>query len=256
MTVAFISDLHLCADRPAMTALLRAFLQCRLNPGDTLYILGDLFEAWLGDDAVLPDQRPVLESLHATAGRGVTLFFMHGNRDFLAGAGFAAESGCSLLADPAVIELGGERALLMHGDTLCTDDLGYQSYRSRVRSPDFRAHVLSLPLDERIALAGHYRSESARLSRDKPPEIMDVNQGAVETAMRAHGVRRLIHGHTHRQAAHEFTLDGAPAQRIVLGDWYRNGCALEYTHGRYLMSNFGLDSLGAPPARAATDHQP
>ncbi|MGE0371585.1 MAG: UDP-2,3-diacylglucosamine diphosphatase, partial [Gammaproteobacteria bacterium] len=169
MTVAFISDLHLCAERPAMTALLRAFLQRRLNPGDTLYILGDLFEAWLGDDAVLPDQRPVLGALHAAAGRGVTLFFMHGNRDFLAGASFAAQSGCRLLADPAVVELGGERALLMHGDTLCIDDHEYQAYRARVRSPEFRAHVLSLPLDERIALAGHYRSESARLSRDKPP---------------------------------------------------------------------------------------
>ncbi|MCC6206631.1 MAG: UDP-2,3-diacylglucosamine diphosphatase [Gammaproteobacteria bacterium] len=248
MTVAFISDLHLCAERPAMTGLLRAFLRHRLRPGDTLYILGDLFEAWLGDDAVLPDQSPVLAELRATAGRGITLFFMHGNRDFLAGADFSARSGCRLLADPAVIESGGERVLLMHGDTLCIDDHEYQTYRARVHSPEFRAHVLSLTIDERIALAGHYRSESARLSRDKPPEIMDVNQEAVETAMRAHEVRRLIHGHTHRQAIHEFTLDGAPAWRYVLGDWYRSGSALEYSAGNYRMVNFDLGSLGGHPA--------
>ena len=248
MTVAFISDLHLCAERPAMTALLRAFLRRRLGTGDTLYILGDLFEAWLGDDAVLPDQSPVLAELRATAERGITLFFMHGNRDFLAGTDFAAQSGCRLLVDPAVIELGGERVLLMHGDTLCTDDHEYQAYRARVRSPEFRAHVLSLTIDERIALAGHYRSESARLSRDKPPEIMDVNPQAVGAAMRAHGVRRLIHGHTHRQAIHEFTLDGAPARRYVLGDWYRDGCALEYSAGNYRMDNFDLDSLDNRPA--------
>ena len=245
MSVRFISDLHLCAERPAMTALLRAYLERRLAPGDTLYILGDLFEAWLGDDAVLPDQRPVLEALHATAERGVTLFFMHGNRDFLAGAGFAADSGCRLLDDPAVIELGGERVLLLHGDTLCTDDVDYQAYRAQVRRPEFRAHVLSLSLAQRIALAEHYRGESRRLSRDKPPEIMDVNQGAVETAMRAHGVHRLLHGHTHRQAVHDFLLDGAPAQRIVLGDWYRDGCELEYADGHYSLRNFDTAGLGA-----------
>jgi UDP-2,3-diacylglucosamine hydrolase len=245
MSVSFISDLHLCAERPALSALLRAFLQHRLAPGDTLYILGDLFEAWLGDDTVLPDQRPILDALHAAAVRDITLFFMHGNRDFLAGAGFAAQSGCRLLADPAVIELGDERVLLMHGDTLCTDDLEYQTYRARVRRPEFRDHVLSLSLEQRIALAGHYRSESARLSRDKPPEIMDVNPQAVMEAMRAHGVRRLIHGHTHRQAIHDFTLDGAPARRYVLGDWYRNGCVLEFAAGQYRLSNFDLDSIGA-----------
>jgi UDP-2,3-diacylglucosamine hydrolase len=246
VSVSFISDLHLCAERPGMTALLRAFLQHRLNSGDTLYILGDLFEAWLGDDAALPEQRPVLEALHAAAGRGITLFFMHGNRDFLAGAGFAAQSGCRLLADPAIIELGGERVLLMHGDTLCTDDREYQAYRARVRQPEFRDHVLSLTLEERIALAEHHRGESTRLSRDKPPAIMDVNPEAVMEAMRAHGVRRLIHGHTHRQAIHDFLLDGAPAQRLVLGDWYRTGCVLEYASGRFLMNNFDLDDLGAP----------
>jgi UDP-2,3-diacylglucosamine hydrolase len=227
-----------------MIALLNAFLQRRLRPGDTLYILGDLFEAWLGDDAVLPDQRPVLETLRAALDRDITLFFMHGNRDFLAGAGFAAQSGCRLLADPTVIDLGGERVLLMHGDTLCTDDLEYQAYRARVREPAFRDHVLSLSLEQRIALAERYRSESARLSRDKPPEIMDVNPLAVAETMRAHGVRCLIHGHTHRQAIHDFTLDGAPARRYVLGDWYRGGSVLEYAEGQFRMSNFALDARG------------
>lgn len=248
MTVAFISDLHLCAERPALAALLHGFLRSRLRGGDTLYILGDLFEAWLGDDAALPDQRPVLGDLRATAERGIDLFFMHGNRDFLAGAGFAAQSGCRLLDDPTVIELGGERVLLMHGDTLCTDDLEYQAYRARVRGPGFRDHVLSLSLEERIALAGHYRNESARLSRDKPPEIMDVNQQAVEAAMRAHGVCRLIHGHTHRQAIHDFTLDSAPARRYVLGDWHRDGSVLEYADGHYRLGNFDLNDLAPSSA--------
>lgn len=248
MTVTFISDLHLCAERPAMTALLRAFLRRRLRPGDTLYILGDLFESWLGDDAVLPGQRPVLDDLRVAADRGIALCFMPGNRDFLAGAGFAAASSCRLLDDPAVVELGGEPVLLMHGDTLCTDDVDYQAYRARVRRPEFREYVLSLSLAERVALAEHYRGESQRLSRDKPPEIMDVNPQAVLAAMRMHGVRRLIHGHTHRQAIHELVLDGAPARRYVLGDWYRGGSALEYANGEYRLGNFDLDSLGAPPA--------
>lgn len=243
MSVSFISDLHLCAERPAMTALLRAFLQHRLQEGDTLYILGDLFEAWLGDDAILPDQRAVLDALHATLDRDIALFFMHGNRDFLIGAGFAAQSGCRLLDDPTVIELGGERALLTHGDTLCTDDREYQTYRARVRRPDFHAYVLSLSLEQRIALADHYRNESMRLSRDKPPEIMDVNQQAVEETMRAHGVRVLVHGHTHRQAIHDFMLDGAPARRYVLGDWYRTGSVLQYDAGEFHLDNFDLDSL-------------
>jgi UDP-2,3-diacylglucosamine hydrolase len=246
MSVSFISDLHLYAERPALTALLRAFLQQRLQTGDTLYILGDLFEAWLGDDAILPDQRAVLDALHAVSERGIALFFMHGNRDFLAGPGFAALSGCRLLDDPTVIELGGERVLLMHGDTLCTDDLEYQAYRARVRAPAFHDHVLSLSLAERIALAEHYRGESARLSREKPPEIMDVNQGTVEETMRAHGVRVLIHGHTHRQAIHDFRLDGAPARRYVLGDWHRTGSVLEYMDEHYYLGNFDLDNLDTP----------
>jgi UDP-2,3-diacylglucosamine hydrolase len=245
MSVSFISDLHLCAERPALTALLRAFLERRLAPGDTLYILGDLFEAWLGDDAILPDQRAVLDTLHAAQDRDIALFFMHGNRDFLAGPGFAALSGCRLLADPTVVNLDGKRALLMHGDTLCTDDAEYQAYRARVRRPEFRDHVLSLTLQQRIALADHYRNESMRLSRDKPAEIMDVNQRAVEDTMRAHGVRVLIHGHTHRQAIHDFTLDGAPARRYVLGDWHRTGSVLQYDAGEFHLDNFDLDSLGA-----------
>lgn len=237
MAALFISDLHLCGQRPAMTALFQGFLgHCRR--GVTLYILGDLFEAWLGDDAVLPEQRPVIDALRTTTARGVEICFMHGNRDFLVGEEFAAMTGVRLLPDPSVIHLDGQPVLLMHGDTLCTDDHDYQAYRARVRSAAFREEALALSVAERQSMAGYLRAESTRATRRKAAPIMDVNQQAVEQVMRAHRVRRLIHGHTHRQAIHEFTLDGQGAQRIVLGDWHREGSVLIHAAGRYRLENF------------------
>ncbi len=238
MACLFISDLHLSAERPAMTALFETFMTRRVSPGDALYVLGDLFEVWLGDDAASPDQLTALKMMRAAALRGIRIYFMHGNRDFLAGAAFETMSGCRILPDPTVIHLGDEPVLLMHGDTLCTDDVDYQAWRLKVRQPAFMNQFLLMKVEERMKIAEHYRAESERITRDKPMAIMDASQAAIESAMRAHGVRRMIHGHTHRQAIHDFTLDGAPAQRIVLGDWYRTGSALTFDQGKYELENF------------------
>jgi UDP-2,3-diacylglucosamine hydrolase len=222
----FISDLHLSDERPAITALFLDFLRERAAGAAALYILGDLFEVWLGDDAVPPGYAPVLEGLQRLAGGGVPVYVMHGNRDFLLGGQFAHQSGCRLLPDPTVIDLDGEPTLLMHGDTLCTDDLEYQQFRARVRNPETQRQFLSLPPAQRQVVARQYRSESRERSRLKSEAIMDVNQGAVEAVLRRHGVQRLIHGHTHRPAVHRFELDGREAQRLVLGDWYQQGSVL------------------------------
>jgi UDP-2,3-diacylglucosamine hydrolase len=238
MASLFISDLHLSAERPVMSALFAAFLRDRVRPGDSLYILGDLFEAWLGDDAASPDQLAIMKLMRAAAARGTGMFFMHGNRDFLAGAAFETMSGCRILPDPSVTDLGGEPVLLMHGDTLCTDDHDYQAWRRQVRQPAFMNRFLAMPVEERRQVAEHYRAESERITQNKPMAIMDANQAAIEAAMREHHVRCMIHGHTHRQAIHDFELDGAPARRIVLGDWYRTGSALTFDQDGFRLENF------------------
>jgi UDP-2,3-diacylglucosamine hydrolase len=225
-TTLFISDLHLSDERPAITAQFLEFLRRRAAGAAALYILGDLFEVWLGDDAVAPGNRPVLEGLYQLTDTGVPVYVMHGNRDFLIGGGFARQSGCRLIADPTVIELNGERTLLMHGDTLCTDDMEYQNLRTHLRNPRTQNTFLALPIEQRIIEAKKYRAESRERSRYKPEEIMDVNQQAVAISMRENNVRQLIHGHTHRPAIHSFFLDGQAARRIVLGDWYKQGSAL------------------------------
>ena len=223
----FISDLHLSDERPEITALFLHFLQNDAAQARALYILGDLFEVWLGDDAVLPAYQPVLEGLRTLTGRGVPVYVMHGNRDFLMGEGFVRQSGCRLIPDPTVIELNGERTLLMHGDTLCSDDVEYQRFRTQVRNPDTQRQFLALPLEQRKAVAKQYRSASRERTRYKAEEIMDVNQQTVAGAMREYGVQQLIHGHTHRPAVHSFSLNERPARRIVLGDWYDQGSLLK-----------------------------
>ena len=234
----FISDLHLSDERPEITALFSLFLQNDAARARALYILGDLFEVWLGDDAVLPAYQPVLDGLRALTASGVPVYVMHGNRDFLIGERFVELSGCRLLEDPTVIELDGKRTLLMHGDTLCTDDAEYQRFRTQVRNPDTQRQFLALPINERIAVAKHYRQESRERSRSKTEEIMDVNQGAVMDIMRRHGVYQLIHGHTHRPAVHSFALDNHSAQRIVLGDWYEQASILRCSLGKCRLETY------------------
>ena len=224
----FISDLHLSPERPDILRLFHDWI-AGLDAGSTraLYILGDLFEAWVGDDEDDPELLTVPASLRALAERGVPVFTMRGNRDFLLGSGFERASGSRLLEDPARIELQGRSVLLMHGDTLCTDDHDYQAFRARVRDPGWQATMLSRPLEERRRIAAELRAQSERSTAGKRPEIMDVNPEAVAAAFRDHDVDLIIHGHTHRPAIHESVVDGRPRWRIVLGDWYDYGSVLE-----------------------------
>ena len=226
MTTLFISDLHLTGERPRIIELFLRFLRDEAAEAEALYILGDLFEVWLGDDALFPDIKPVMEALATLTGSGVPVHVMAGNRDFLMGAGFEAMSGCSLLPDPTVIDLYGTPTLLMHGDTLCTDDVDYQRFRAQVRDPRWQAAMLAKSVEERIAYARQARAESQAAMQGKSEEIMDVNAQAVEHALRESKVTQLIHGHTHRPGVHQWELDGHPATRIVLGDWYAQSSVL------------------------------
>lgn len=229
--VLFISDLHLDPARPAIVELFMGFLARRAPEAEALYILGDLFEAWIGDDAV-DAGHPVIAAMRALSDRGVPLYVMRGNRDFLLGEDFAAMTGATLLPDPTLIELHGEPTLLMHGDSLCIDDVEYQQFRAMVRDPDWQQAFLAKSVEERKAYAQQARTESQGRNQSIDEYLMDVNQGAVDETMRRHGVRQLIHGHTHRPAIHEMTLDGSPARRIVLGDWYDQGSVLVCRDGR------------------------
>jgi len=226
MGALFISDLHLDPERPAITALFMDLLARRTGQTEALYILGDLFEAWLGDDDDGALGREVAAALKQRVEQGVTVYLMHGNRDFLLGGGFAAASGAQLLPEALVIDLYGSPTLIMHGDTLCTDDVDYQAFRAQVRSPQWRAQALALPLAQRRLLAKQLRQDSQTAIQQKAAAITDVNPQAVLEVMREHGVRQLIHGHTHRPALHDFMLDGEPARRLVLGDWYAQGSVL------------------------------
>ena len=214
-----ISDLHLDPARPAITSLLLKFLERPARQAEALYILGDLFEAWIGDDDDAEPGRTVAAALRALTDAGVPAYFLHGNRDFLLGERFAAASGVQLLPESVVIELAGEPTLLLHGDTLCIDDEEYQTFRAQVRHPAWQAQILALPLAQRRALAGQLRETSRQAGLQKAADITDVNLAEVERVLRAHGVRQMIHGHTHRPAIHEWRLEGQPARRAVLGDW-------------------------------------
>ena len=235
MTTLFISDLHLDPARPDITTQALEFLETGTRDAEALYILGDLFEAWVGDDDPEPEKRRVIAALRRLTDGGLPCFFMHGNRDFLVGEGFAADSGCKLLTDPTIVQMYGTPVILMHGDTLCTDDHEYQAFRAMVRNPDWQRGMLARPLAERVALAQQMREASSASMAGKSMEIMDVNQAAVEATMREHGVYTMLHGHTHRPAVHRFELDGHEAVRIVLGDWYTQGSVLSWDEDGYVL---------------------
>ena len=238
----FIADLHLDERRPQIVHLFLQFLQQTAGRVDALYILGDLFEAWIGDDAV-PADHPVLTALAGFSATGTPLYVMRGNRDFLLGRQFAEATGATLLDDPTVVTLGGEPVLLSHGDLLCTDDHEYQQFRAMVNDPEWQRGFLARSVEERIALAREARDEStARNSvlADTSDSIMDVNGEAVLNTMRQHRVQRLIHGHTHRPDTHAFDLDGQPATRIVLGDWFEQGSALWFENGEYRLQSLPI----------------
>jgi UDP-2,3-diacylglucosamine hydrolase len=228
----FISDLHLTAERPEANERFFGFMEGKARGAKALYVLGDLFEAWIGDDDVVERFNAVIVGFFAALTKsGTPLFLMHGNRDWLIGERFCRETGGKLLPDPTVVAIDGTQTLLMHGDTLCTDDTEYQAWRLKALNPAFQAMFLSKSLEERRAMSTMMREKSKEVIAGKPAEIMDVNSGAVREAFQKHGVSRLIHGHTHRPGRHELEVDGRHCERWVLPDWYGPGGYLEIGKG-------------------------
>ncbi len=227
MAQAFIADLHLTAERPEAIALFQEFLGYAQKQVDTLYILGDLFEYWVGDDgAEEPEFAPVISALrHATDG-GLAIAVMHGNRDFLLGPGFTKATGCRLLEDPSRISLYGIPTVLSHGDALCTDDHEYLALRAQFRDPIWQNQILGRPLPERVAMARSLRRESGRATFAKDAAILDVNPDAVAELLLQQNARRLIHGHTHRPGEYLQESKDGLITRIVVGDWYEGSSVL------------------------------
>lgn len=229
MATLFIADLHLQTEEPAITAGFLRFLHGEARQADALYILGDLFEAWIGDDDPNPLHREMAVAIKSLVDSGVPCFFIHGNRDFLIGKRFARESGMQLLPEEQVLTLYGRRVLIMHGDTLCTDDPGYLAFRAKVHTPWIQKLFLALPLFIRRRIAQKMRSDSKAANSSKSMEIMDVNSQAVVAVMEKHQVQWLIHGHTHRPDIHTLSANGGQAHRVVLGAWHNHGSMVKVT---------------------------
>ena len=220
----FLSDLHLSPERPGAVAAFHAFATGPARDAAAVYVLGDLFDWWVGDDQMRNRlAAAVVASLAGITRAGVPLFVGRGNRDFLLGERFAHATGATMLTDYTVADLHGVRTLLCHGDELCTDDTEYQAYRARMRAPETQARLLAMPYVVRLGIAWWLRRRSGSENALKPEAIMDVTPGAVVAALRDHGARRLIHGHTHRPARHEHDVDGALCERYVLADWHDRG---------------------------------
>lgn len=241
MTTLFISDLHLSASRPQIIDLFLRFLLGPAQDAEQLYILGDLFDYWVGDDMLqLEGPAKLGAALRRLTDSGVPVHIAHGNRDFLLGQKFAQATGSALLDEITVIDLYGAPALLMHGDSLCTDDVEHQAWRQQVLSSQWQQEFLTQSLDKRIEVAKSLRQQSEERKQHKSMETMDVNQQAVEEIMRQHKANMLIHGHTHRPGRHQFELDGKTARRIVLGDWYKQGSVLVCTRDDSELIELGL----------------
>jgi UDP-2,3-diacylglucosamine hydrolase len=247
MTTLFISDLHLDPERPEVTRLFGDFIDGEARGADALYILGDLFEAWVGDDDPAEIGAFVAGKLRTLADAGVPVFFQHGNRDFLVGRDSAGRAGLNLLPESAVVMLYGRPTLLMHGDTLCTDDVGYQAFRAQTRDPAWRAGFLAQPLAARLAFAAQARAASQQrqqaLKQDDRAQfetVTDVSPATVHATLARYGIDTLIHGHTHRPAIHGLDIDGRPARRVVLGDWYTQGSVLRVDEDGMLLDALPL----------------
>jgi UDP-2,3-diacylglucosamine hydrolase len=238
VTTLFISDLHLDGGEPAVTRRFLDFIDAEALAARELYILGDLFEAWIGDDDDDPHAQAIIAALARVTAAGVPCAVMHGNRDFLIGARFCAATGCRLLGDYERVDLYGEPVLLTHGDLLCTDDSRYLTLRAQLRDPEWQRDFLAKPLADRRRIAAELRKLSATEIAAKSYDIMDVNQVTVEQTMRDFDVALLLHGHTHRPAVHRFTLDGKPAARVVLGAWHDGATIVRWTE-----RGFRLDTL-------------
>lgn len=224
--ILFLSDLHLSFDKPQITRHFIHFLQTKARNAHKVYILGDLFDAWVGDDDFTAPNAQIRCELKQLTDSGVEVYLQRGNRDFLIGERFARGTGVALLDDYAVIDLEGQRTLLTHGDLLCSDDVPYQVFRTKARTPEWQQKVLSKPLWLRLIAARWYRIRSFFHKQKKSDYVMDVNQTTVENLMKQHHCTRLIHGHTHRPALHEFMLNGKKVQRFVLSDWNNDGGAV------------------------------
>ncbi|MGH1426451.1 MAG: UDP-2,3-diacylglucosamine diphosphatase [Arenicella sp.] len=239
MSTAFISDLHLSAKAPDISQRFQQYLLNELSGVDTLYILGDLFEYWIGDDAAsMLGMEPVLDALKILTDNGIKGYFLAGNRDFLVGDVFAKHTGFTILEDESIIELNGEKVLILHGDSLCTDDHLHQQFRQQMMcNKAFHQHALSLSIEERIATAEKMRGMSAEHKSEISDEIMDVNADAVVQLFEKHQVTRMIHGHTHRPAIHKHATNTGNAERIVLGDWYTQSSFLLHNENGFTLSN-------------------
>lgn len=224
----FVSDLHLCDSRPQIARAFISFLETTASKARSLYILGDLFEYWAGDDSIATGaNQAIIQSLNKLTFSGVPVFFMHGNRDFLIGEGFARATGVKILPDPSLVTLYGKPVLLSHGDALCTDDIAYQKFRSEVRNASWKTQFLNQPLKERIAYIEELRARSEQEKSTKSMLIMDVNLQAVDNLLREFKCPPLfIHGHTHRPNKHIHNINGNVSERWVLGDWYEQGSYL------------------------------
>jgi len=245
----FISDLHIDHEKPDITKQFINFCEEILQHAktiDALYILGDWFESWVGDDDPDADKWMAIEVVKKIDAAGINCFFMAGNRDFLVGDIFSEKSGCKILPDPSIVSLYGKSVALMHGDTLCTDDIEYQKFRQMARSAEWQEQIKALPLEQRIGLAAQIRAESQSSMQDKSNDIMDVNQNAVMDAFKTHQIDTIIHGHTHRPAIHKISKepidnvdqikssqDLAMLTRVVLGDWYEQGSVLVWRKKKY-----------------------
>jgi UDP-2,3-diacylglucosamine hydrolase len=228
MTTLFISDLHLEADRPDIGKQFLDFMDTDAKEADDLYILGDLFEAWVGDDDPNTHYFAIKRSLRKLVDKGIPVYFMHGNRDFMVGKGFANETGVKILNDPYKVTMYGQKTLLSHGDLLCIDDVQYQRVRKMVRDPDWQANMRAKPLKERLRIAQEARRQSLEQTINKSLQIMDVNENEVKRVIKEHQVDVLLHGHTHRPAVHDVDLGNRKAKRIVLGDWYTQGSLVRW----------------------------
>jgi len=241
MQQLFISDLHLCEQAPHLEVLFHQFMDQQAPKADELYVLGDLFEAWIGDDALDPLAERVIKAFKDYSSHGGKLYFMHGNRDFLLGESFAKATGGQLLTDPHSITLAGQSSLLMHGDSLCTQDEEYIAFRSLVRDTKWQQQFLSLSIDERLNIAKDIRSQSKQRGKTLAEEISDVTPAEVTAIMVQNQVSLLIHGHTHRQARHLLSLNEKHCERIVLGDWGETGSVLSISNNHIELSNFSLN---------------
>ncbi|MGH1463264.1 MAG: UDP-2,3-diacylglucosamine diphosphatase [Neptuniibacter sp.] len=240
MTVYFVSDLHLKPERPDLTRAFSHFLNTTVQDAEELYLLGDIFEAWIGDDTPTPTLEPVFDGLKQLSDQGCKLFFQHGNRDFLVGKDFARTVGAELLPEQLVISLPFGDAVILHGDQLCTDDAEYMQFRTMVRDLKWQDQFLSKPLQERLAIARQLRDASKERTAEKSEYITDVNQNAVNETFTATKVNLMIHGHTHRPHIHKYQIENKECTRIVLGDWDKLGWYLEVSQTGYELISFEI----------------